>query len=265
MSHTQPSHCPYNSECLCYTLEESANRIVPENIGNLCVLIPAYVPASSLPDAVCAVLERPFLAVVVVNDGSPVECEPVFVELEAMFRVHVRRHDRNRGKGAALKTGLRYITGAFPMCEGVVTADADGQHHPEDIVRVAERLAAQPRTLVLGARRFSSGVPLRSRFGNLMARLALGATIGQWLQDAQTGLRGVPRELFSLLQSLPADRYDFESEMLAAAKHSGCGFLEVPVRTIYQAGNPSSHFRTIRDALSIFRTLVRAAVRPRKR
>ena len=64
------------------------------------------MPEASLPETVAALLERPFRAVVVVNDGSPASCEALFDKLRAMPRVYVLAHAKNLGKGASLKTGL---------------------------------------------------------------------------------------------------------------------------------------------------------------
>jgi len=64
--------------------------------------------------------------------------------IAGLERVHLVHHAVNLGKGAALKTGMNYALVHFPNCCGVVTADADGQHHPEDIVRVAQRLRSIP-------------------------------------------------------------------------------------------------------------------------
>jgi glycosyltransferase involved in cell wall biosynthesis len=149
--------------------------LVSDKLETLCVLIPAYVPEASLPRTVADLLESPFRAVVVVNDGSPAGCETLFDALRAMPRVHVLAHAENLGKGASLKTGLDYIASAFPGSAGVVTADADGQHSPADIVRVAEQLAGNPQALVLGARRFDGATPLRNRLGNQLSRLAVGS------------------------------------------------------------------------------------------
>ena len=106
--------------------------------------------------------------------------------------VQLLRHAVNLGKGAALKTAFNYVLCAMPDAAGVVTADADGQHAPEDIARVAEALAAQPDALVLGARAFGADVPLRSRFGNIVTRGIMHALLGRKLADTQTGLRGIP-------------------------------------------------------------------------
>jgi len=230
---------------------------VSDKLENLCVLIPAYVPEASLPQTVAALLEHPFRAVVVVNDGSPPSCEALFDQLRAMVRVHVLVHAENLGKGASLKTGLAFIASAFPECAGVVTADADGQHSPRDILRVAERLAASPRALVLGARRFDGGTPLRNRLGNQLSRLAVGLVLGRWLKDTQTGLRGIPRRLFDRLRAIAASGYEFELDMLTAAKHAGCEFVETPIQTIYLGGNRTSHFNPLLDSMRVYFVLLR--------
>jgi glycosyltransferase involved in cell wall biosynthesis len=235
----------------------SFEDLVSHKLEDLCVLIPAYVPEASLPQTVAALLERPFRAVVVVNDGSPAGCETLFDMLRAMPRVHVLAHAGNLGKGASLKTGLGFVASTFPGCAGVVTADADGQHSPRDIIRVAEQLAASPRAMVLGARRFDSATPLRNRLGNQLSRLAVGLVVGQWLQDTQTGLRGIPRRLFDRLQAIPASGYEFELDMLTAAKHAGCEFIETPIQTIYLEGNRSSHFNPLSDSMRVYFVLLR--------
>ena len=90
--------------------------------------------------------------------------------MAAFPNVQLLRHAVNLGKGAALKTAFNHVLCTYPELAGVVTADADGQHHPDDIERVAETLLARPDALVLGARTFGEDVPLRSRFGNIATR-----------------------------------------------------------------------------------------------
>src|SRR5206468_2047006 len=112
----------------------------------------------------------------------------IFEQAARLPKVRLVSHAVNLGKGAALKTGIQHALSAFPQLRGVVTADADGQHHPEDIERVAARLVEQPEALVLGARSFDGSVPLRSRFGNLLTRRLMQLVVGARLQDTQTGL-----------------------------------------------------------------------------
>jgi putative flippase GtrA len=167
------------------------------------------------------------------------------------------RHATNRGKGAALKTGFEYVLSRLPKCIGVITADADGQHSAEDVARIAERFAQDKSSLLLGVRRFSSEVPLRSRVGNRISRWLVRFLIGHNLQDTQTGLRAIPRSLLADLVRITSNHYEFELDMLIACKHSGYRILQEPIDTIYIDNNRSSHFNPLRDSLKIYFVLLR--------
>ena len=103
-------------------------------------LIPAYEPGDGLVGYVDQLVQRGFGRIVVVDDGSGERFRAVFDLIEAKPFCTVLRHDSNRGKGAAIKTGLSFILREFPDAVGVVTADSDGQHAPEDCRRLAEML-----------------------------------------------------------------------------------------------------------------------------
>ncbi len=120
------------------------------------VLIPAYQPNGALIELVRDLLARGVRSIEIVDDGSGPEYRWVFDELELLAGVHILRHAVNLGKGAALKTGMNHILADDPGLTGIVTADADGQHHPADVVGVCERFAGSPDALVLGARSFHS-------------------------------------------------------------------------------------------------------------
>src|SRR5580698_2418614 len=101
--------------------------------NRIAILIPAYRPSESLVDVVRALAEKSFPHIVVVDDGSGPDFRATFAQVAALPGVQMLRHATNLGKGAALKTGLNYILCNLPDLAGVVTADADGQHHPDDI------------------------------------------------------------------------------------------------------------------------------------
>ncbi|MBT9584140.1 glycosyltransferase family 2 protein [bacterium] len=161
---------------------------------NVSILIPAYRPDHLLIELVDQLRSDGFDDLVVVDDGGGHEFAPLFEALQEKATVLV--HPQNRGKGAALKTGLAFLTQARPLEVGTVTVDADGQHRPKDIRRVAQELVSHPQALILGVRSFTrAGVPLRSRLGNLFTRLVFWATVGKFVRDTQTGLRGIPQQL----------------------------------------------------------------------
>lgn len=224
---------------------------------NLAILIPAFRPGQELVDLVNTIAEEPCSEIVIVNDGSECEYDPCFEAAANVPQVHVLRHSVNAGKGAALKTGFNFILDSLPHCTGVVTMDADGQHHPDDVCKVAEELLALPDHLILGVRQFGNDVPLRSRFGNQATRLTFFLTTGQRLSDTQTGLRGIPRKMLPVLLRLPSQGYEFELDMLLACKREACPLREVPIRTIYEKGNPTSHFNPLLDSLRIYFVLLR--------
>jgi glycosyltransferase involved in cell wall biosynthesis len=223
----------------------------------LAVLIPAYRPTASLPDLVRALAAKAIPAIVIVDDGSGPEYREVFSRATAFPNVHLVRHATNLGKGAALKTGINYALCAFPELVGIVTADADGQHHPDDIEHIAGTLLSHPDCLVLGSRGFDGDVPVRSRFGNTLTSMVVRALIGQKLTDTQTGLRGIPTSLLLRILRIESTGYEYELEMLIAAHHSSVPVIEEPIRTIYEAGNKYSHFNPIVDSMKIYFVLAR--------
>jgi glycosyltransferase involved in cell wall biosynthesis/SAM-dependent methyltransferase len=224
------------------------------------ILIPAYQPGEALHTVVHDLLVLGDNPLIVVDDGSGPECAVTFQRLAANPRVHLVYHAVNLGKGAALKTGLNYALVNFPNAPGVVTADADGQHHPEDILRVSAKLAANPGALTMGVRAFAGEMPLRSRIGNNLTRVLMHLLIGHRLADTQTGLRGVPAGLIPHLLRLQSSGYEFELDMLIACKHHAYPVLQEPIRTIYLDGNKSSHFRPIFDSMRIYLLLLRFSV-----
>jgi len=226
-------------------------------MNRLAVVIPAYKPSAALLDVVRALSEKAAPAIVIIDDGSGPDYRAIFEHAVQFPNVRMLRHAVNLGKGAALKTGFNYVLCELPNALGVVTADADGQHHPDDILRVGEALEENPGSLVLGARTFSGDVPLRSRFGNILTSGVMHALLGQKLQDTQTGLRGISASLLAKVMRVEATGYEFELHMLLAAHHLGIPVVQVPIQTIYEAGNKSSHFNPIVDSMKIYFVLLR--------
>lgn len=223
----------------------------PDVIG----VIPAYNPDGALVRLVEAL--RGALPLIVVNDGS--HAAQQFERLPA--DVTVLTHATNRGKGAALRTAFRHVLAHHAHVVGVVTVDADGQHLPDDALKVARRLRECPSSLIFGVRRFTGDVPLRNRLGNVVTRFAVRAFLNIRLSDTQTGLRGLPREFLPAALGTPYDRYEFEAEMLRTAKGLGMDFEEVPIQTLYLAdAETRSHFSPVVDSMRIYWTLFRHAL-----
>jgi putative flippase GtrA len=222
------------------------------------VLVPAYEPDARLP-ALLRDLQaaRPGVGLVVVDDGSGPASADAFAEARALGAT-VLVHPRNLGKGCALRTGLAWILDAHPG-EDVVCADSDGQHAPDDVLRVGDRVGASG-AMVLGGRRFEGDVPVRSRLGNAVARGLLRRASGGRVHDTQTGLRGYPAGSLGWLLEVPGDRFEYELRVLLRAHADGRPVEEIPIRTVYLDGNASSHFRPVADSWRVLAPLVLHAV-----
>ena len=226
------------------------------NYDTVAVLIPAYKPDRRLNELTDALIERGFSHIFVIDDGCGVAYADIFDDLRG--KATVLTHEVNRGKGAGLKTGIREIMKTPGM--GVVTADADGQHAPDDIAKVADALLAQPDALILGARD-KKAMPLRSKVGNTLTCALFGLLTGLWLTDTQTGLRGLPASALETFSALEGDRYEYEINMLIKANVMKLSVHEVTIETIYLDNNASSHFHGLKDGLKIYRLMFRQAGR----
>ena len=221
------------------------------------VLVPAYCPGPALLRTLADVrAARPGWHLLVVDDGSG----PAYADLLAQARTlgaDVLTVADNRGKGAALKTGLAHVAATRPGSP-VVCVDADGQHALDDVVAVGERLLEDPgaRRVVLGTRTFDGEIPLRSRVGNTVTRWLFTAATRTTLTDTQTGLRGLPAGILAWACGVPGERYEYELQVLLRAARAGIALDPVPIATIYLDDNSSSHFRPVVDSLRVYAPLL---------
>lgn len=223
------------------------------------VLIPAYQPDARLPRLILELHRAdPSTKIVVVDDGSGQKFSDIF-EAAATAGAHVISYENNRGKGYALREGFTWIrdsTGDSQEC--VVTADADGQHTLNDIFRVG-RTCTDTGTSVLGVREFVGHVPARSRIGNTATSALFWLATGWKLKDTQTGLRAFPLALLPALLEVRGDRYEYELRVLLHLAKFHHPVTQISIETIYEAGNPTSHFRPLQDSARIWAPLLKFA------
>ena len=217
---------------------------------NAVVLIPAYKPDERLIELTRELIGEG-LRVMLVDDGGKQPFAHIFDacrELGAVVAVHAV----NQGKGRALKTGINACLNTWPDITGIVTADADGQHTPKDILRLIDALEQHPGTLVLGSREFTGDVPFKSRWGNKITRFVYALASGVHVSDTQTGLRALPKESLEQMITIDGEKYEYEMNVLLKLRDMHLGVTEVPIETIYIDDNAGSHFNPVRDALRIY-------------
>lgn len=218
-----------------------------------CAIVPAYQAERSV-GAVVEELCRLWpgsSAVFVIDDGST----DGTARVAAAAGARVVSHDRNRGKGAALKTGLRLADDdGFDVA---VSVDADGQHPPAEALRVL-RADPDPGALVLGVRDLAgAGAPTANQRSNAISNFFLSYFAGLPMADTQCGLRRYPVRAV-LDAGVADDGYAFESEVLLRAVARGIPVTEVPVRVIYPPeGERVTHFDSVRDPARIVARVVR--------
>lgn len=216
-------------------------------------VIPAYEAAATVGPVVRDT--APYVdSVVCVDDGSRDPTSAAARDAGAT----VIAHPHNRGKGAALRTGL---TAAFQRGAGaVVTLDADGQHLPDQIPELLRGLAAGA-DLVLGCRAatFAAMSPLRRASNRWSSRL-ISMVAGQRLHDVQTGFRIYGRELFVRL-GLRGCGFEAESAVVVRAARAGFRIVAVPIRMAQADGRATSHYRPLRDSLRIAGAVAWAGLR----
>jgi glycosyltransferase involved in cell wall biosynthesis len=211
----------------------------------LAALIPGYEAAATVGDVVSAT--RAVVAdVVVVDDGSTDATAAVARAAGA----GVVRHPANRGKGAAIRTGLRHLD-ALGFRRAVVL-DADGQHLPAEIPKLIAASDETPAALVLGVRdKAEHAIASIRLFANWLADHAISIAAGCPLADTQCGFRIYPITETLALGSR-GDAMDFESEILILACRTGVPTREVTVRVCYPPPRErTSHYRPVEDTWRI--------------
>lgn len=221
------------------------------------VILPSYNPTEKLSEAIKALTEAGFDDIIVVNDGSRAECIRFFDEISSDPHVTVLNHEKNMGKGHALKTAFRFFLDNRKDMTGVVTTDDDLQHSCKDITACAREMEASD-TAVFGARSFKGdNIPPKSRIGNNITSFTFRFLCGIKITDTQTGLRALPRGYLPLLLDVSGERFEYETNMLLSMKQNGLAFKELPIETIYNDNNSETHFNPLKDSVKIYTVILK--------
>ncbi len=222
----------------------------------LSVIIPAYDEAKSIAALLDLVATAPYQKqVVVVDDGSG-DGTPTAVEewrRRAQGDVVLLRHERNLGKGAAIRTGLTAATGEF-----VIIQDADLEYDPGDYPLLVEPLLMGAADVVYGSRylRPPSGAPWSmNRVGVSLLNRVVRLLYGYRLTDEATCYKALRTDLLRAMD-LKCERFEFCPEVTAKACRMRLRILEVPVRYVPRGRSDGKKIRW-RDGLAALRALWR--------
>lgn len=194
------------------------------------VSIPAYNPTRSLILLIEQLREYPFRRIIIVNDGSDVKSREVFKVAESFDNVDVLHLKQNGGKGKAVKTALQYIMKNIPSVQGVLTCGADGQHHIEDIIKVAKTSRIFVDGIILGMRDFNSEhISVVHRIHSQAMALLFKLLFKKRVVDFQSGLRFFPYHQLTWIKSCPGNSFHFDTNVLIEAIRREVPIYELPI------------------------------------
>ena len=216
----------------------------------LVTIIPALNAAKTLGPVIDAA-RRHLEPVLVIDDGSSDRTSDVAREHGAI----VLRHEINRGKGGALKTGFAWALANG--CDGVITLDADGQHLPSEIPKFIRAAGETGADLIIGGRAhlFEHMLPRRRR-ANRFSAWCIAKASGVTITDSQSGFRFYSARLMREVP-LRRDGFDMESEVIVRAGRRGFAIITIAIELGFVDGVSTSHYRPLLDTLKIARTVIR--------
>ena len=218
------------------------------------ILIPSFEPDNRLIELIESINKERF-DIIVIDDGSGERYKDIFKKIEN--DVTLISYDKNMGKGYALKKGIQYIKENYRDNYLIVTVDSDGQHKIDDAMKLCDYVKKNLDTYVLGKRKRGKNTPFRSMIGNSITKFVYYMVSGVNIYDTQTGLRCFSSNLTDFMLSIPGNRFEYEMNVLLSAPKSGFLLHEIEIKTIYIDKNKKSHFKTLKDAYIIYKSIMK--------
>jgi glycosyltransferase involved in cell wall biosynthesis len=219
----------------------------------VCVVVPTYNNARTLPDVLSSILAFTDQVIVVI-DGSTDNTKAI---MEDFPEVQWHGYKNNCGKGYAIRTGFEK---ALELgYHYAITIDSDGQHFADDLPKFLTALNEHQRAIIIGARNMDqASVPGKSSFGNKFSNFWFWVETGISRSDTQSGYRLYPVQALRDMRFFTR-KYEFEIEVIVRAAWAGIEVIEVPVKVFYpEKEKRISHFRPFRDfsRISVLNTVL---------
>jgi dolichol-phosphate hexosyltransferase len=225
----------------------------------LSILMPVYNELATVEraigDALTAELPVESRQLVIVDDGSTDGTRELLKGREWPENVTLVFHEKNRGKGAALQTGLQHATGEFSAI-----LDADLEYRAADLGLLLQPLLDGRARVVFGTRSWASHAAFSFWYvvGNKGVTFATNAIYNCWISDVMTCHKAMSTELFRSLR-LRERGFAIEPEIAARVLRSGERIYEVPISYIARSREEGKKLTAL-DGLRVLRTLVRCRV-----
>lgn len=219
-------------------------------------VIPCYNPPEVFSNIILELYSMGVRDVIIIDDGS--NNKRIF-SIANKKGYTVIEHNTNKGKGEAIKSGIRYYRKHFiDKYKGIVMIDCDGQHRVWDMDKVGQEMIHSDK-FTMGVRNFNiDGVPFRNKIGNKITSLVFKWMFGVYIKDTQTGLRGVPNRLIDTVLKIDGERYEYEISMLIDIVKMKEEIKEVEIETVYDNnGKRYSYFNPFKDSYRIYKEMIK--------
>jgi glycosyltransferase involved in cell wall biosynthesis len=221
------------------------------HLDKVCVVIPAYNAQSTI-GSVLEKMQALKIDTIVVDDGSLDETKQV----ASAHGVHLLEHPHNLGKGAALRTGFRYLL--QKDYEVVITLDADGQHDPSEIPFLLRIFQGVKPDILVASRAGEFGrMTFLRRFWNRLGAKAVARLCHSDITDSQSGFRLIRTDVLREID-LSTSGFELELELLIKSCKKGFSVLSVPINTQNVDGTGFSHFRPVTDTWMVCKLFLRS-------
>ncbi len=202
-----------------------------DSVLDLTIVVPVYNPDERLVKMIKELRRRGFHDIIVVNDGSDEEHGMPLEQVEG--DATVIHYGKNRGKGKAMKIAFSFCKENRKKSQGIIIADWENQHHPDDVYACGKTLLENNGHLILGCRDFrGDDVPLRSKLENGIRKGALFVFRGIRVSDAQAGLCAFGMNWLARLMEEKGERSEYENNVLLEVKDLDMPIIEIPIRTL---------------------------------
>jgi glycosyltransferase involved in cell wall biosynthesis len=190
------------------------------------IVIPVFNEAPVLEKVINDVKRQGYKNIIVVDDGST---DDTYLKAKKAKTISLR-HFINRGKGAAIVTGVN--AAVILKSDYIITLDGDGQHDPKDIKAIEKKLN-QGYDIVLGYRNFSSNkMPFFRMVGNKLANLMVFLLYFIKVKDSQSGFRGYTTKAIQSMNTL-SEKYEIESHIIREMAKNKLKYAQIPIKVLY--------------------------------
>lgn len=228
----------------------------------IAILIPAYNESKHIKDVVISCIEKySSLDVIIVDDGSTDNTGEIIKDLEKNYlnrqknKIILLKHDTNKGKGQALKTGFTYAINNNYY--GVITIDADGQHKISEISNFLKAVDEYKPDIIVGSRfKNVKGMPFIRLVTNIFTSWLISAIAGKKIEDVQSGFRFISKNVLTKVK-LETANFDTEPEILLKASWKKFKIINIPITTIYHK-DFVSHVNPITDTIKFFKLIFKS-------